>query len=158
MLDGGVMISPIVIGCRPNSVPAILLSRSLPNTPAARVLFCTIAPSRMMDYVLVIASLVALALATLWVRQLLGSQSSLPLPPGPKGLPILGNLLDLAGDDMYVKCRDWSRQFGMLLSLAVASHVYQRIFLDYRGRYHLAQHSRQHRNRRQLIQSRIRNF
>ena len=72
-----------------------------------------------MDYVLLIASLAALALATLWIRQLLGSQSPLPLPPGPKGLPILGNLLDLAGGEMNVKCRDWSRQFGMLLSLAV---------------------------------------
>lgn len=111
-----------------------------------------------MDYVLVIASLAALALAALWIRQLLGSQSSLPLPPGPKALPILGNLLDLADGEMYVKCRDWSRQFGMLLSLAVASRVYQPIFPDFRGRYHLTQHSGQHRNRRQLIQSRIRHF
>ena len=94
-----------------------------------------------MDYVLVIASLAALALATLWIRQLLGGQSSLPLPPGPKGLPILGNLLDLAGDDMHVKCRDWTRQFGMLLSLAVASRVYQRIFLELRLQGTISSHS-----------------
>jgi hypothetical protein len=114
-----------------------------------------------MDYVLVIASLAALALATLWIRQLLGSQSSLPLPPGPKGLPILGNLLDLAGDDMYVKCRDWSRQFGNA-PFSFSRFPYLPAYLsrldDYRGRCHLTQHSRQHRNRRQLIQSRIRHF
>jgi hypothetical protein len=114
-----------VIGCRFNSVLAILPCRSPPNTPTPRVSVCTVnSSSHMMDYVLVIASLAALALATLWIRQLLGSQSSLPLPPGPKGLPILGNLLDLAGDDMHVKCRDWSRQFGMLLFLVVAFCVY----------------------------------
>jgi hypothetical protein len=73
-----------------------------------------------MDFILVIASLAFLAFAIVWIRQLLGAQSSLPLPPRPKGLPVLGNLLDLAGDEVYVKCRDWSRQFGMLLSLAAA--------------------------------------
>ena len=65
-----------------------------------------------MDFILVVASLAFVVLAVVWFKQLLGARSSVPLPPSPKGLPVLGNLLDLAGDDVHVKCRDWSRQFG----------------------------------------------
>jgi len=65
-----------------------------------------------MDFILVAASLAFLALVIFWIRQLLGAQSSLPLPPSPKGIPIIGNMLDLASDEVHVKCRDWSRQFG----------------------------------------------
>ncbi|KAF8483509.1 cytochrome P450 [Russula ochroleuca] len=65
-----------------------------------------------MDFILAIAGLAFLALAVVWIKQLLGVRSSFPLPPQPKGLPVIGNLLDLAGDEVYVKCRDWSRQFG----------------------------------------------
>jgi hypothetical protein len=90
-----------------------------------------------MDYVLVLATLVSFALAILWIRQLLGAKSSLPLPPGPKGLPILGNLLDLASDGVHVKCRDWSRQLGMLLFMVVAFRVDRCALLHSRGRHHL---------------------
>ncbi len=65
-----------------------------------------------MDFILVIASLAFVVLAVVWIKQLSGARSSLPLPPGPKSIPVLGNLLDLASDDVHVKCRDWSRQFG----------------------------------------------
>jgi hypothetical protein len=90
--------------CLPNSCAARRSSLYYPYLLAA------------MDYVLVLASLVSLTLGILWIRQLLGAKSSLPLPPSPKGLPILGNLLDLASDGVHVKCRDWSRQLGILLS------------------------------------------
>lgn len=70
-----------------------------------------------MDFILAIASLAFTGLAVVWIKQLLGARSSHPLPPSPKGLPVLGNLLDLAGDDVHVKCRDWSRQLGKLVSL-----------------------------------------
>lgn len=68
--------------------------------------------SRIMDSLLLTASLTFVVLAVVWIKQLLVARSSHPLPPSPKGLPVLGNLLDLAGDDVHVKCRDWSRQFG----------------------------------------------
>lgn len=89
-----------------------------------------------MDYVLALASLVSLTLAILWIRQLFGAKSSLPLPPSPKGLPILGNLLDLASDGVHVKCRNWSRQLGILLFIAVAFHV-DACVLHSRGRHYL---------------------
>ncbi|KAI9465876.1 cytochrome P450 [Lactarius psammicola] len=65
-----------------------------------------------MDSILVSASVAFVVLAILWIKQLLGSRSSSPLPPNPKGLPILGNLLDLASDEVHVKARDWSQQLG----------------------------------------------
>ncbi len=71
-----------------------------------------------MDLILVASSVAFLVLAILWVKQPFSSRSPppLPLPPSPKGLPILGNLLDLAGDEVHVKARDWSQQFGLCLA------------------------------------------
>ena len=86
-----------------------------------------------MDFILAIAGLAFLALAVVWIKQLLGVRSSLPLPPQPKGLPVIGNLLDLAGGEVAVKCRDWSRQFGILLTLEAAFRAHLCIFLNCRG-------------------------
>jgi hypothetical protein len=69
-----------------------------------------------MDTILVLAGLTFLVVAVLWVKHFLGAQSNLPLPPNPKGVPVLGNLLDLASGEVYVKARDWSRQFGTRLA------------------------------------------
>ena len=91
-----------------------------------------------MDFTLAIASLVFVVLAIVWIKQLIGARSSLPLPPSPKGFPVLGNLLDLASDDVHVKCRDWCRQFGIYLSLEAAFCAHLCIILDCRGRYHLS--------------------
>jgi hypothetical protein len=86
-----------------------------------------------MDFILVIAGLAFIVLAVVWTKQLLGAQSSFPLPPNPKGLPVLGNLLDLAAGEVHVRCRDWSRQFGILLSLEPVLGAHLCIFLNCRG-------------------------
>lgn len=36
-----------------------------------------------------------------------------PLPPGPSGLPILGNALDMSGAHPWIKYTEWSRQYGL---------------------------------------------
>ena len=38
--------------------------------------------------------------------------SLLPLPPGPKKLPFLGNLLDLPTTHQWMKYIEWGKQFS----------------------------------------------
>ena len=45
------------------------------------------------------------------------------LPPGPRRLPIIGNLLDLPTRDIEVRFRDLSAQYGQPLDDPLSSHV-----------------------------------
>ena len=53
----------------------------------------------------------------LYVCSKIYKRSSLPLPPGPKKLPLLGNLLDMPSTDQWLKFIEWSKQFSMFLVL-----------------------------------------
>lgn len=50
-------------------------------------------------------------LLVLWLRRTFGRRSSLPLPPAPPGYPVIGNLLDLANNDVHIRASHWSRNF-----------------------------------------------
>jgi hypothetical protein len=43
--------------------------------------------------------------------------SRLPLPPGPKPWPIIGNLLDLPKDKAWITYQSWSQQYGDVIYL-----------------------------------------
>ncbi|KAH6918171.1 O-methylsterigmatocystin oxidoreductase [Coprinopsis sp. MPI-PUGE-AT-0042] len=43
----------------------------------------------------------------------------LPLPPGPKGIPVLGNALQIAQGKSWETYRDWSRHFGDIIYIEV---------------------------------------
>ena len=44
-----------------------------------------------------------------------------PLPPGPKGFPIIGNLVDMPIRDEWVTFGKWSKDFGSAAVLAFQS-------------------------------------
>lgn len=46
----------------------------------------------------------------LWSRS--QSIKSLPLPPGPKGKPILGNILDMPSNQEWFTYTEWGKKYG----------------------------------------------
>ena len=46
--------------------------------------------------------------------------SSLPLPPGPKKLPFLGNLFDIPTSHEWLKYAEWSKQFSTFFLKTIA--------------------------------------
>ena len=60
---------------------------------------------------------VALALAALilaWAlsRKRTGRFSQYPLPPGPKGIPLVGNLWDMPKEKEWITFAEWGKQYG----------------------------------------------
>ena len=45
------------------------------------------------------------------------SQSA-PLPPGPRGLPIVGNVLDMPSSHEWLKFAEWKDKYGEFYTLA----------------------------------------
>ncbi|KAK7678433.1 hypothetical protein QCA50_018493 [Cerrena zonata] len=50
-----------------------------------------------------------------WLKQT--SKSTLPLPPGPKGYPIIGNLLQMPSTTPWKTFREWSKLYGDVMFL-----------------------------------------
>jgi hypothetical protein len=55
---------------------------------------------------------VALLVAYSYVQDRRRNPARLPYPPGPKGYPIIGNLLDIPNAFIYKRFREMSRDLG----------------------------------------------
>lgn len=56
----------------------------------------------------------ALVAQALWGKSRKRNPKNLPLPPGPKGYPIIGNLLDMPQDKPWIAYNEWSKTYGAL--------------------------------------------
>jgi hypothetical protein len=65
-------------------------------------------------------SLLVLVTATyLFTKVLLSINAKGPLPPGPRGLPVLGNIFQIP-KFQWLKYTEWQEVFGNLFSLSVS--------------------------------------
>ena len=47
-----------------------------------------------------------------WKKVRDGNPNNLPLPPGPKGYPLIGNLFDMSVDKPWVAYDEWRKTYG----------------------------------------------
>jgi hypothetical protein len=67
------------------------------------------------------------AIAAMMVYAILKRQTgrgSLPLPPGPKPLPLIGNLLDMPQGKAWLKYRDWHDRYGDIVCISTPHQTF----------------------------------
>ena len=64
-------------------------------------------------------SLLVLVTAYLFTKLLLSINAKVPLPPGPRGLPVLGNIFQIP-KFQWLKYTEWQEVFGNPFSLSVS--------------------------------------
>ena len=57
--------------------------------------------------------------ALLLLRRFATTKSQVPLPPGPKGLPLIGNLFDIPRAYEWLTFSEWAKRWGKLFTYFV---------------------------------------
>ncbi|TFK48005.1 cytochrome P450 [Heliocybe sulcata] len=68
----------------------------------------------------VLPALAIVILLTAWLFSSRSRRGRLPLPPGPKGLPLIGNLLDFPAKFQWLTFDKWHEQYGDIVYLNLA--------------------------------------
>ncbi|KAF8874735.1 cytochrome P450 [Infundibulicybe gibba] len=69
---------------------------------------------------LILGAAIAIGLLRARIRNMERYPKRLPLPPGPKGLPIIGNLLDMPrAEKPWLVFREWSKIYGDIMYLNI---------------------------------------
>ena len=65
---------------------------------------------------LALCGAIVVALTTKYAKS---PTAKLPLPPGPSGLPLIGNVLDIPAEDFCLKFKEWSDHHGWYHSFSL---------------------------------------
>ncbi|XP_059305973.1 cytochrome P450 76A1 [Lycium ferocissimum] len=76
-----------------------------------------------LNFYMLCSTIVFLLASTLLISQKILSSSKYELPPGPNGLPIFGNMFDLAGSEPYKKIASLKDKYGPVLWLKIGSSM-----------------------------------
>jgi len=66
-------------------------------------------------------AVVAVYIGTFFWLKSRSSKQRLPLPPGPRGLPLIGNSLQTPAVNPWEKYKEWSDEFGPVMTLSLGS-------------------------------------
>lgn len=91
-----------------NSATNETIAKSLPATSVSLL------DTRSLSYIIFLSFLVA-GVRFLYGRGQKKGYERLPFPPGPKGIPILGNALQLPLKAPWIKFKDWAAVHGTIL-------------------------------------------
>ena len=97
-----------------NSTPSILVPNRTRFKTRADLLRCTIVTAlhAMSDWTTTCALAIGSVLVLHIGRRALQSRSSYPLPPGPLGLPWVGNVIGVNTSTPWITYTEWARSYG----------------------------------------------
>ena len=73
-------------------------------------------PFTMLKVSLALVDVIVVAIASQWLISLYSRRNRAPLPPGPKGYPLIGNVLDLMVSELWKKGQELGAEYGELFS------------------------------------------
>ena len=72
-----------------------------------------------MAYTPTLLDAAAILVAVILLNRLFAKKPAGSLPPGPKGLPLIGNMLDMPASHEWKTFAQWGEQYGAYRSLAL---------------------------------------